>query len=177
MATPTGSAGARTGWTQNKQVRLIGERTRYGEGGIRTLDRAFQPYNGLANRRLQPLGHLSLDVPHDGPRHEDLEQRMAAGERTRPDKFPSRSAVCTAFDTCLPDPKSPALDARPAQCILAVRNGRVNGLLAARAAGRVRVLSRGMIVVRPRHFMVEASRDSDPRGLGKIIPGSGSRFP
>jgi hypothetical protein len=30
-----------------------------GEGGIRTLDTAFQPYNGLANRRLQPLGHLS----------------------------------------------------------------------------------------------------------------------
>ena len=35
------------------------ERARHGEGGIRTLDRAFQPYNGLANRRLQPLGHLS----------------------------------------------------------------------------------------------------------------------
>ncbi len=30
-----------------------------GETGIRTLDTAFQPYNGLANRRLQPLGHLS----------------------------------------------------------------------------------------------------------------------
>jgi hypothetical protein len=30
-----------------------------GERGIRTLDRAFKPYNGLANRRLQPLGHLS----------------------------------------------------------------------------------------------------------------------
>ncbi len=33
-----------------------------GERGIRTLDRAFQPYNGLANRRLQPLGHLSGSV-------------------------------------------------------------------------------------------------------------------
>jgi hypothetical protein len=30
-----------------------------GERGIRTLDTTFQPYNGLANRRLQPLGHLS----------------------------------------------------------------------------------------------------------------------
>jgi hypothetical protein len=30
-----------------------------GEGGIRTPDRAFKPYNGLANRRLKPLGHLS----------------------------------------------------------------------------------------------------------------------
>gem|GEM_PF-1794314 len=31
-----------------------------GDGGIRTLDRALQPYNGLANRRLQPLGHVSM---------------------------------------------------------------------------------------------------------------------
>ena len=30
-----------------------------GAGGIRTLDTVFQPYNGLANRRLQPLGHSS----------------------------------------------------------------------------------------------------------------------
>src|SRR5689334_11882837 len=36
-----------------------------GAGGIRTLDRALQPYNGLANRRLQPLGHssISADMP------------------------------------------------------------------------------------------------------------------
>ena len=34
-----------------------------GEGGIRTPDKAFRPYNGLANRRLQPLGHLSLLRP------------------------------------------------------------------------------------------------------------------
>ena len=38
-----------------------------GAGGIRTLDRALQPYNGLANRRLQPLGHSSVgaDMPDD----------------------------------------------------------------------------------------------------------------
>src|SRR5208337_5697183 len=30
-----------------------------GEGGIRTPGTGFSPYNGLANRRLQPLGHLS----------------------------------------------------------------------------------------------------------------------
>ena len=30
-----------------------------GVGGIRTLGTALQPYNGLANRRLQPLGHHS----------------------------------------------------------------------------------------------------------------------
>jgi hypothetical protein len=35
-----------------------------GDGGIRTLDRALQPYNGLANRRLQPLGHISGTVHH-----------------------------------------------------------------------------------------------------------------
>ncbi len=33
-----------------------------GEAGIRTLGRAFRPYNGLANRRLQPPGHLTVDV-------------------------------------------------------------------------------------------------------------------
>jgi hypothetical protein len=31
-----------------------------GAGGIRTLDRPLQAYNGLANRRLQPLGHSSI---------------------------------------------------------------------------------------------------------------------
>ncbi len=30
-----------------------------GEAGIRTRDKDLTPYNGLANRRLQPLGHLS----------------------------------------------------------------------------------------------------------------------
>src|SRR5713101_6673608 len=34
-----------------------------GEGGIRTPGRGFGPYNGLANRRLQPLGHLSAALP------------------------------------------------------------------------------------------------------------------
>jgi hypothetical protein len=36
-----------------------------GDGGIRTLDRPLQAYNGLANRRLQPLGHVSnrADMP------------------------------------------------------------------------------------------------------------------
>ena len=30
-----------------------------GEAGIRTLGRGLSPYNGLANRRLKPLGHLT----------------------------------------------------------------------------------------------------------------------
>ncbi len=33
----------------------------YGEAGIRTPDTGLTPYNGLANRRLQPLGHLTAD--------------------------------------------------------------------------------------------------------------------
>ena len=30
-----------------------------GEGGIRTRGTSLTPYNGLANRRFQPLSHLS----------------------------------------------------------------------------------------------------------------------
>ena len=53
----------RTFRTQDAGNALIG-----GDGGIRTLDRALQPYNGLANRRLQPLGHISgtADMPDAG---------------------------------------------------------------------------------------------------------------
>src|SRR5262249_37716985 len=42
--------------------RLRRARAKVGEAGIRTLGRAFRPYNGLANRRLQPLGHLTTTV-------------------------------------------------------------------------------------------------------------------
>jgi hypothetical protein len=40
-------------------VDLLESTTYGGEAGIRTLDTGFGPYNGLANRRLQPLGHLT----------------------------------------------------------------------------------------------------------------------
>jgi len=48
--------------------RYVGKHETGGAGGIRTLDRALQPYNGLANRRLQPLGHSSVraDMPDAG---------------------------------------------------------------------------------------------------------------
>src|SRR5271157_4483135 len=36
-----------------------GFRTTGGEGGIRTLGTGVSPYNGLANRRIRPLCHLS----------------------------------------------------------------------------------------------------------------------
>jgi hypothetical protein len=52
------------GWRATQSPRAKGG----GAGGIRTLDRALQPYNGLANRRLQPLGHSSVvaDMPDTG---------------------------------------------------------------------------------------------------------------
>jgi hypothetical protein len=40
-----------------------------GEAGIRTLGRAFGPYNGLANRRLQPLGHLTANCKYTARKH------------------------------------------------------------------------------------------------------------
>src|SRR6185503_13511560 len=33
-----------------------------GEAGIRTLGRSLSLYNGLANRRLRPLGHLTAQL-------------------------------------------------------------------------------------------------------------------
>ena len=42
-----------------------------GEGGIRTLDTGLTPYDGLANRCLQPLGHLSKNET-DYSRHRNF---------------------------------------------------------------------------------------------------------
>jgi hypothetical protein len=46
-----------------------------GEGGIRTPGRSFGPYNGLANRRIQPLCHLSGILPGT-VYHKDLLYRL-----------------------------------------------------------------------------------------------------
>ena len=54
MATAAGS-GRGAGEAQEEVGRFGGE------AGIRTLGRGLSPYNGLANRRLQPLGHLTAD--------------------------------------------------------------------------------------------------------------------
>jgi hypothetical protein len=51
-----------------------GDKTSGGEGGIRTPDTGVSPYNGLANRRLQPLGHLSGVCQRD-----NYMQLLAAG--------------------------------------------------------------------------------------------------
>jgi hypothetical protein len=51
-----------------------------GEGGIRTPGTSFSSYNGLANRRLQPLGHLSAALPADCRRHlRSIAPKIAAG--------------------------------------------------------------------------------------------------
>src|SRR4051794_39712145 len=57
-----------------------------GAGGIRTLDRALQPYNGLANRRLQPLGHISGKA--DMPDTEASRKRQISGRRVPSDLTP-----------------------------------------------------------------------------------------
>ena len=46
-----------------------------GEGGIRTLGTGVSPYNGLANRRIRPLCHLSATVLNSLPRWESLPWR------------------------------------------------------------------------------------------------------
>ena len=50
-----------------------------GGRGIRTLDRALQPYNGLANRRLQPLGHPSAGSGCQPRRMRGLSNDLAGG--------------------------------------------------------------------------------------------------
>jgi hypothetical protein len=51
-----------------------------GEAGIRTLGRALRPYNGLANRRLQPLGHLTDPV--------SIRRAMSCGKEIVPANVP-----------------------------------------------------------------------------------------
>ena len=61
--------------------------------GIRTLDRALQPYNGLANRRLQPLGHISGTMHHmpDPGRMARRQARLAAWlSPLKPSRRPGR---------------------------------------------------------------------------------------
>ena len=47
-----------------------GDRKSGGEGGIRTLGTGVSPYNGLANRRIRPLCHLSGVRSFSLPRRE-----------------------------------------------------------------------------------------------------------
>ena len=64
-------------------------RIRNGEVGIRTRDTDLTPYNGLANRRFQPLSHLSKmqRVMEAGP---VLVDYMARRRRRQPRLLPRR---------------------------------------------------------------------------------------
>ena len=42
-----------------EKARMSSDDIENGEGGIRTPGRGVNPYDGLANRCLKPLGHLS----------------------------------------------------------------------------------------------------------------------
>ena len=42
-------------------MKIMGIKNSGGEGGIRTPGTGFSQYNGLANRRIQPLCHLSAE--------------------------------------------------------------------------------------------------------------------
>jgi hypothetical protein len=80
-----------------------------GDGGIRTLDRPLQAYNGLANRRLQPLGHISsqADMPEvAATRKRQLgHSGIALPGETVPHHFADDSLGCEAvgFRSITPD--------------------------------------------------------------------------
>ncbi len=57
-----GTQGKKKGRSEAKNGVFASETAETGEGGIRTRGRGVYPYDGLANRCLQPLGHLSK--PH-----------------------------------------------------------------------------------------------------------------
>src|SRR5574340_657596 len=77
-----------------------------GDGGIRTLDRALQPYNGLANRRLQPLGHVSPKERKDAPPREICPTRPAKASAAKLGKTPQ--GLCAAA-TCESRPQKKVL--------------------------------------------------------------------
>ena len=64
-----------------------------GEGGIRTPGRSFSPYNGLANRRIQPLCHLSADGSTEANRPNTLSISLNCGRNRRQFKQKCLSAA------------------------------------------------------------------------------------
>ena len=70
-----------------------------GDGGIRTLDRPLQAYNGLANRRLQPLGHVSVMGRYarrqPEPQATDIKRREGSLDR-----LASAAKACPKCDSC-----------------------------------------------------------------------------
>ncbi len=69
-----------------------------GDGGIRTLDRPLQAYNGLANRRLQPLGHVSVMGRYARRQPEPQATDIKTIERS-PGRQGSAAKACPKCDT------------------------------------------------------------------------------
>ena len=95
-----------------------------GAGGIRTLDRALQPYNGLANRRLQPLGHSSIRA--DMPDAEASRKRQIPGRRI-PGHFTTPGLLIEALKPILETEagtSGPPICARVANTLDRVANAR-----------------------------------------------------
>jgi hypothetical protein len=98
-----------------------------GDGGIRTLDRPLQAYNGLANRRLQPLGHssMSADMPDAGAsRKQQFEITPLRSGHTEPCAHSARIAddpqpllkpilVAACLLACAPHRNPPGIDSMP----------------------------------------------------------------
>ena len=85
---------------------MPGFRLRCGEERIRTSDTGLSPYNGLANRRLRPLGHLSK-IQLSDEHSEDSEEHSEEEEGFEP---PSTFALTVfktvAFDHSATPPKN-----------------------------------------------------------------------
>ena len=84
-----------------------------GDGGIRTLDRALQPYNGLANRRLQPLGHVSVQMRVCPTRTRPASLRFAAISCREPFRLAGLKSVAVV---------RPRLASRFVRAVTAYRN-------------------------------------------------------
>ena len=110
-----------------------------GDGGIRTLDTAFQPYNGLANRRLQPLGHVSGSPPirQPGRAEQEVSVNVSAESRENPQRVAGRPPFSLPRQSVTPELRMPAAPVpnlqhgfengvdRPFGAAFPVANGRV----------------------------------------------------
>ena len=124
------AAGRTHGRGRDERGRATGER------GIRTLDTGVNPYAGLANRCLQPLGHLSKREARDGSRASGRSSyRVPPSGSIAPAETPAGRVgfeptrplrVCRFSrpdhsTTLTPAPRG-AIDVRRRQCKIARRN-------------------------------------------------------
>ena len=80
----------------------VAKRRNGGEAGIRTLGRGLSPFNGLANRRLQPLGHLTASeesLRYRTPAGRFHPHRITHSSCCGPDKYSTRPSGCTSVSS------------------------------------------------------------------------------